>query len=184
MNLSPAPTGDGAVLAAHGPPRLVLLAQTRRGYGNLAQWISVARRRAPKGQYQAHAGDLEGRVPHAPFLAGLPGCFAILLPQPGQAFESVHAQAMWLKTWFGAERAFIALQRLLGPWDDQLQDTVARVAQATGLTVVAAGDVLMHARSRKPLQDVLTATRLRLPVASCGHSLQPNAEAHLRARAA
>ena len=29
--------------AATGP-RLVLLAQTRRGYGNLSQWISVARR--------------------------------------------------------------------------------------------------------------------------------------------
>ena len=55
-----------------GGPRIVALAMTRRGYGNLAQWISVARRRAPKGQYQAHAGDLEGRVPHAPFLAGLP----------------------------------------------------------------------------------------------------------------
>ena len=29
--------------------RLVLLAQTRRGYGNLSHWITVARRRAAKG---------------------------------------------------------------------------------------------------------------------------------------
>ena len=47
MNLSASRSGDGTVLAGHGPPRLVLLAQTRRGYGNLAQWISVARHRAP-----------------------------------------------------------------------------------------------------------------------------------------
>jgi hypothetical protein len=47
---------------------------------------------------------------------------------------------------------------------------------------VAVGDVLMHARSRKPLQDVLTATGSR-PVADCGFALEPNAEAHLRPRA-
>jgi error-prone DNA polymerase len=41
----------------------------------------------------------------------------------------------------------------------------------------------MHTSSRKPLQDVLTATRLRLPVAACGYGLEPNAEAHLRSRA-
>ena len=29
--------------------RLVLLAQTRRGWGNLSHWITVARRRAAKG---------------------------------------------------------------------------------------------------------------------------------------
>ena len=29
--------------------RLVVLAQTRRGYGNLSHWITVARRRAEKG---------------------------------------------------------------------------------------------------------------------------------------
>jgi error-prone DNA polymerase len=169
--------------AAHDGPRLVLLAQSRRGYGNLSHWITLARRRAGKGSYRALAADVEGKTPRAPMLAGLPGCAALLVPHPLQPFETVFAHAMWLKTWFGADRAFIALQRPLGPWDDQLQDTVARVAQATGLTVMAAGDVLMHARSRKPLQDVLTATRLRLPVASCGHGLEPNAEAHLRSRA-
>ena len=40
----------------------------------------------------------------------------------------------------------------------------------------------MHLRSRKPLQDVLTATRLGRPVRECGWALQPNAEAHLRSR--
>ena len=165
------------------PPRLVLLAQSRRGYGNLSHWITLARRRAGKGAYLAHAADIEGKAPSAPMLAGLPGCAALLVPHPLQPFETVFAHAMWLKTWFGPERAFLALERLLGPHDDLLQDTVARVAQATGLAVVAAGDVLMHARSRKPLQDVLTATRLRRPVAACGYGLEPNAEAHLRSRA-
>ncbi|MES2714280.1 MAG: error-prone DNA polymerase [Pseudomonadota bacterium] len=182
MNLSPHPAGDGAVLAGHGPPRLVLLAQTRRGYGNLAQWISVARRRAPKGQYLAFAADVEGRVPNAPFLAGLPECFAILLPQPGQTVESLHAQAMWLKTWFGPERCAIAVELLGHAHDAQRLAVLPRVASFTGLPLVACGDVLMHARSRKPLQDALTATRLGCSVAQAGFALAPNAEAHLRSR--
>jgi len=182
MNLSPHPAGDGAVLSGHGPPHLVLLAQTRRGYGNLAQWISVARRRAPKGQYLAFAADLEGRVPNAPFLAGLSDCFAILLPQPGQPLESLHAQAMWLKTWFGADRCAIAVELLGHPHDAQRLSVLPRVAALTGLPLVACGDVLMHARARKPLQDALTATRLGCTVADAGLALAPNAEAHLRAR--
>ena len=183
MALSPARGGDGAVLAGHAPPRLVLLAQTRRGYGNLAQWISVARRRAAKGQYLAHASDVEGRVAHAPYLAGLPDCFAILLPGPGQPFETVFAHAMWLKTWFGPERCAIAIELLQRPHDALRRELLPRVAALSGLPLVACGDVLMHARARKPLQDVLTATRLGLTVAGGGLALQPNAEAHLRSRA-
>ena len=88
---------------------------------------------------------------------------------------------MWLKTWF-QDRAAIALELLHRAGDDDLVDTVVRVAQFTGLPIVAAGDVLMHVRSRKPLQDTLTATRLAKPVAECGFALEPNAEQHLRSR--
>ena len=161
--------------------RLVLLAQTRRGYGNLSHWITVARRRTAKGSYLAHPGDLEGKVPHAPTLAGLPGCLALLVPQVSQPFEEIFAHAMWLKAWFG-DRAVLALERLLWAGDDELVEKVCRVSQLTGLPIVAAGDVLMHLRSRKPLQDTLTATRLGRPVAQCGLQLAPNAEQHLRSR--
>lgn len=164
--------------------RLVLLAQSRRGYGNLSHWITVARRRAPKGSYLAHPEDLEGRIPNAPFLAGLPGCLALLVPDASQPVETVLEHAVWLKTWFGdGARCAIALELLLRPGDDVLRASVRRVAALTGLRVVAAGDVLMHLRSRKPLQDMLTATRLKRPVAACGAALAPNAEQHLRSRA-
>jgi error-prone DNA polymerase len=149
-------------LPGSGAPhaRLVLLAQTRRGYGNLAHWITVARRRAEKGSYLAHPGDVEGKVPNAPMLAGLPECLALLVPQAAQPFEDVFAHAMWLKTWF-QDRAAIAIELLHRAGDDDLVDTVVRVAQYTELPIVAAGDVLMHVRSRKPLQDTLTANARR-----------------------
>jgi len=40
----------------------------------------------------------------------------------------------------------------------------------------------MHVRSRRRLQDVLTAVRLGKPVAQCGQALHPNGERHLRLR--
>ncbi|MBE2245590.1 MAG: error-prone DNA polymerase, partial [Burkholderiaceae bacterium] len=172
--------GDDREGAPHA--RLVLLAQSRRGYGNLSQWITVARRRAAKGSYLAHPSDVEGRVPNAPYLAGLPECFALLVPHAAQPFETAFAHAMWAKTWFGAERCAIAVELLHRADDDGLVDLAQRVAQATGIPIVAAGGVRMHVRSRKPLHDALVATRLALPVAQCGFALEPNAEAHLRSR--
>jgi len=176
MRLAPGVTGG-----CNGP-RLVLLAQSRRGYGNLAQWITVARRRADKGSYTAQASDVEGRVPHAPYLAGLPDCFALMVVDPTVPFEAQFAQAMWLKTWFGLERAALAVELLHRAHDAACVECAERLAELTALPLVAAGDVLMHVRARKPLQDALTATRLNKPVAESGFALEPNAEAHLRSR--
>ena len=181
--------------AAKGPaqaapptgPHLVLLAMTRRGYGHLVQWISVARQRAPKGDYVALMSDVEGRVPTAPTLAGLPDCLALLvanaaLEDSAQPFETLFQHALWLKTWCG-DRAALALTLRRGAHDALLVDLVERVAALTGLPVVATGDVRMHVRSRKPLLDMLTATRLRCTVGQAGFALAANAESHLRPRA-
>jgi error-prone DNA polymerase len=179
---APASAGPAAALAPH----LALLAMSRRGYGNLSQWITVARRRAPKGEYLALAADLEGREPSAPTLAGLPDCLALLVVSAvlahEQPFEALLAQALWLKTWFG-DRAALALALHLQAHDALLVEITQRVAALSGLPIAAVGDVRMHLRSRKALLDVLTAIRLRRTVADCGFELAPNAEAHLRSRA-
>lgn len=59
---------------------------------------------------------------------------------------------------------------------------LGKVAAATGSALVAAGDVHFHVRSRKPLRDVLTATRFGRVLADCGLELQPNAGRRLRTR--
>jgi error-prone DNA polymerase len=157
----------------------------------LSRWISLARRRADKGSYLAYASDLEGKGPDASGLVGLADCLALLVVdgtegvdgqlKPPQ-FELVFAQAMWLKTWFGADRAGLALALQHRRFDDERVAVARRVAELSGLSIVATGDVLMHSRSRKPLQDVLTATRLRCTVAEAGTKLESNGEAHLRSR--
>ncbi len=40
----------------------------------------------------------------------------------------------------------------------------------------------MHLRSRRRLQDLLTAIRIGKPIGECGRTLHPNAERHLRSR--
>jgi hypothetical protein len=80
-----------------------------------------------------------------------------------------------LGTKAGAERAFKKL--------DQIKSSIQWwEAGAQPPQLLAAGDVVMHVRSRKVLHDVLTAVKLGTPVAQCGFGLQPNAEAHLRPR--
>ncbi len=172
----------GTQMQIEGGMRLVVLAQSRRGYANLCQWITLARRRAAKGTYQALRADVEGKAPSAPMLAGLPGCLVLLVPDASQTFETVFEHAMWLKTWLGPERCALALSLLHTAHDAWLCDLVQRVAQVCALEVVATGDVLMHTRSRKPLQDVLSALRLHTTVQDGGWQLQANAEQHLRSR--
>ena len=45
---------------------------------------------------------------------------------------------------------------------------------------MAVNDVLYHASERRPLQDVLTAIRLNVPVANAGFELRANAERHMK----
>ena len=54
------------------------------------------------------------------------------------------------------------------------------MAAAAGMPLMATNDVLYHAAERRPLQDVLTAIRLNVPVAEAGFELAPNAERHMK----
>ena len=179
--------------------RLVLLATNRNGYGNLSELITLGRRRAEKGSYRLYRSDVEtdgiaatdildGESPFADperpdlrHLALLPDCLAILLPQ--RACDDAHLleQAHWLAGVFKG-RAWIGLELLHRIDDDIWQDRLLALSDASLLPLVAAGDVLMHIRSRKPVQDTLSAIRLGKPLAECGLDLQPNAEQHLRSR--
>ncbi len=173
-----------AALPPAAPLRLLLLAQDAQGYRMLSQWITVARRRAAKGSYRAETADVEGRTPDAPQLGGLPGCHVLLVldHEAAAAPAELLAQAQWLRHWVGPARCSLGVVLHRRADDAQRVAQARRLAAQTGLPIAALGDVLMHVRSRKALQDVLTATRLKCTVAQAGLALQPNAEAHLRSR--
>jgi error-prone DNA polymerase len=160
---------------------LVLIAQNREGYGNLSELITLARMRAQKGSYVLTPGDLARPGKENAHLRGVPHCLAILVPDFPAKEAALDAQIEWLDTTF-PQRAWVGLTLHQRALDDIHRGIVEHVAIRHGVPVVATGQVVMHVRSRKPLQDTMTAIRLGKPVAECGYDLAPNAEQHLRSR--
>jgi error-prone DNA polymerase len=157
--------------------RLIALAHNLNGWGALCEFITAGRRAAPKGKYRLGWHDVTA--------ARLPDCELILAPdrlsRGAITLEALCDRATMGRHQFGSN--FWLAAELLHGLDDDLWLTQLEEASArTGVPLVAAGDVVMHVRSRKVLHDVLTAVRLGTPVALCGFDLQPNAEAHLRPR--
>jgi error-prone DNA polymerase len=160
----------GSEIALEKGPRLVLLAQTLQGYQTLCRWITLGRRRASKGSYRLAMADIAGDTD---------GLLALWLP--GAAPDA--AQGAWLQARFPA-RSWIAVELHRGARDARRLQQLRELGASLGLPLVAAGDVHMHARGRRALQDTVTAIRHRTTVAEAGERLFPNGERHLRTREA
>ncbi|AOJ70086.1 MULTISPECIES: error-prone DNA polymerase [Burkholderia] len=160
---------------------LVLLARNREGYGNLSELISWRRMDAPKGTYRLTPRMLAAPPPALAHLRGVPDCFAILVPTYPARADMLDAQLAWFDALFGA-RARLGLVQLQRALDGAHGEAVRAAGERRGMCVVALGDVTMHRRSCKPLQDAMTAIRLGMPIAECGYALAPNGEQHLRTR--
>ena len=156
--------------------QLVVLPHDLAGWGQLCELISHARRHqgVAKGDYHVDWADAWEL---------LTDCEVLCVPQRHPAPDEADQRATLrrLRMLFGT-RLWLAVE-LVGAADDALW--LQRLGQLSALTrvpMVAAGGVLMHARSRKMLQDVLTAVRLKKTVDACGFALEPNAERRLRPR--
>jgi error-prone DNA polymerase len=153
---------------------LIALPHDLQGWGNLCEFITLARRAAPKGQYRVVWQEARWEMlAHCEVLLGI--SYAIKI-------EAACAVSIRARGLFGIN-LWLTVELPLGADDALQRHRLQQISQLTGVPLVAAGDVRMHVRSRKPLHDVLTAVRLGLPVAQCGFALQANAEAHLRSRA-
>lgn len=160
---------------------LIAIAMNREGYGNLCELITLARSRAEKGHYRVHPDDFTDPEPDFEHLKHLRDCVLLLVPQRTATLAQTLRAAHWLAG-FAAERAWLALELWQTGGDETQIEALRHISQETGLPLVAAGGALMHARSRKPLQDTLSAIRIGRPLAACGRALEPNAERHLRSR--
>ena len=148
--------------------RLVLLAPDDTAYQQLCRLISRGRRRSEKGRYCLHLDDLGEAVDH---------CLLILIPAEGTDALPLD----WLTRWHHG-RAWLAVQRLLTSDEERCIARLTQLARQHHIPLVACGNVHMHVRERRPLQDILTAIRHNTPVARLGHRLFANGERHLRRR--
>ena len=148
--------------------RVVLLAANRRAYVQLCSLITGGRRAASKGEYRLNRANLA---------EGLDDCLLLWIPD----CRSKPADGHWLASIF-PDRAWIALALLAGGDDRGRLHAITNLSKATGLPVTAAGDVHMHVRGRRALQDTLTAVRLKTTLEHAGSRLYANGERHLRRR--
>ena len=158
--------------------RLVVIANDTEGWGNLCEFITAARNtELPKGEYRVSWDESD--------VASLQHCQVLFVPHraPGGAMDiaSLHEDLLAAKALYG-ENLWLAVEMLNELDDDLWFVTLMQAGEHMGVPLVAAGDVHMHARSAKPLHDVLTAVREGKTVAECGFALQSNAERHLRMR--
>ena len=150
--------------------KVVALATSRTGYGALCRLISHGRRAAAKGSYALQRADLDG---------ALAECLLIWLPPAAAATHGAVADGAWLRERF-AGRLWIGVELLTSGSDARRLAELTALGARLGLPCVAAGDVHMHRRSRRALQDVLTAIRLNTSVDAAGFALFPNGERCLR----
>ncbi|MEN5140657.1 error-prone DNA polymerase [Pseudomonas juntendi] len=159
----------GSEVQLHDGPKLVLLVESLTGYQNLCALITRGRRRAAKGEYQLLRDDL---------LQHHQGLLALWVADD----SADTATGQWLRSVF-AERLWLAVHLHRGSDDGQRLQRQRALAAALGIRAVACGDVHMHVRGRRALQDCMTAIRQHCQVAEAGRFLFANGERHLRTQA-
>ena len=155
-------------IASPATAKVVLLATDRATYGQLSALVTKLRRKAKKGEYAAQLED---------FRWGLKGCLALWVLPLGD-ISQLMAVGQVLKEVF--PELWIALELFRDGHDLDKTANALTLSTRLDLALVATNDVHTHTPERQPLQDLLTAIRLKTTVSEMGHRAYANAERTLR----
>lgn len=150
-------------------PKLVVLARNRAGYAELCSLITRGRRAAEKGSYCLTAED---------FSDGLANCYVLWVPDNRLLLGAGDA---WITDAF-RDRLWIAVELLADGLERLRLERIRHLGASLNLPLVASGDVHMHSRKRRALQDTVTAIRENTTLDRAGFLLYPNGERYLRPR--
>ena len=148
--------------------KLIALVTNRSAYGELSGLISMARRRSPKGEYRATLRDV---------IFHLKRCLLIWLPQDNGAGSRAYGQQLRRLC---KDRLWLGVRHLLHGGEQQRYPSLLEMAIALDIPMLACGDVQMHHPRRKPLHDIITATRFNTTVDQLGRRRLSNSQQHLR----
>ena len=144
-------------------------------WSRLTRLLSLGKRRAEKGGCRIGMADLEdwGR--------GL-----VLIALPPDPLESAPQDSLRdlrrIAQRF-AGHCFVGAAPVYDGQDRERLDRLAAMSQATGLPMVAVGEVMMHRSNRRPLADVLTCIREGCTIDSIGDRRLANGERRLKSGA-
>ncbi|HCS29399.1 MAG TPA: error-prone DNA polymerase, partial [Spongiibacteraceae bacterium] len=150
---------------------LVLIAPNRRAYGELSGLITRARLNSPKGEYQLSLNDCAQNTSH---------CLAIWMPAYEQHCFAQQAPYATTLTEVFKKRLWLGFSRLHRHGEQAFYERCHQLAAPLHIPMLACGNVHMHERQRKPLQDTLSAIRLNTPIQQLGRELLGNSEHYLR----
>ncbi len=158
----------GSEFILTGNNKIVLLATDRNSYGKLSKLITFSRNQTEKGKYCLTVKDL---INH-----DLQGCLLLWLPESseietGHIFKDLFPGACW-----------IAFERHLDGRDKNRFQQLSDLSGQITMPMIASGNVHMHCRGRRALQDTLTAIRFNRPLHEITNALHTNGERHLRKR--
>jgi len=148
--------------------KIVVIAPNRKAYSELSGFITLTRRRAEKGHYEAHQEDLRFRLQH---------CLIIWIAHANT--EQYRAFLQPLKQAFN-KRLWIGIRHQLSGGEQGEFLAWKALANTSGIPLIACNTIVMHQKSRKPLHDTLTAIHENTPIQALGKKLQSNAEAYLK----
>jgi error-prone DNA polymerase len=152
---------------------LLAFPENRAAYGRLTTLLTLGKRRAPKGECHLDYPDV---VAHG---AGL--VVALLPPDyTDRVSLARHRERARRVAADFPGRAYLAAQHLYRGDDARRIARLARIAETTGLKLLATGDALYHLPERRPLQDVVTCIREHCTIREAGFRLAANAERHLK----
>ena len=159
----------GCRLDLQDRPSLLCYPTDRAAYARLCRLLTRGKRRAAKAECHLAYADL---VEHGE------GQIVVVLP-PERLDAAFRAFLAELARDFG-DRVSLAGSHLYRGDDGKRLARLARLAESSGVPMVATNDVLYHVPSRRPLQDVVACIREGCTVAEAGLRLNAHAERHLK----
>ena len=152
----------------------VLLATSRRGYAQLAHLITLARRKAAKGNYHLDRTMLQEN--------DCGECLAIWLTVPTKARQEIMEQEISFLRLMFPQRLWIGVELLRQGNDQQQLNHLQQFGDRFQLPLCASGGIVKHRGKRRLLRDTLRAIRMGRPLAELGFAIPANGQQHLRKR--
>ena len=165
------PITGGELVLADGS-RIVLLAKTRQGYGNISRLFTLANaadRREPRLDPAYLADHADGVVL---LTGGRDGPLSKLLSE-GRRREASNLLEDY-RDWFGPEGVYVELQRNFLKGDDHRNRELAALVHEVGVPLVATNDVHYHCPERYRLQHALAAARRNTTIEQALPHIRPN----------
>ena len=162
----------GGELTLTDGTRLVLLARTRKGYGNLSRLFTLANavdRKEPRLDPKHLPHHAEGLIL---LTGGRDGPVSKLLLE-GRRWNAGSLLKDYLE-WFGPDSVYVELQRNFLQGNAELTRASVGLALDLGAPLVASNDVHYHDPERYRLQHALVAARLNTTIEQALPHIKPN----------